>query len=300
MKSRENSSQRIAPRARRGFTLIELLVVIAIIAILAGMLLPALSKAKSKAQGIQCLSNGRQLSLGWMMYAQDSNDRIVYASDDGKGNKTPANAYAWTSQHLDYTPNPKNWDPAADIMLGPLWPYYKNPGIYKCPADHSFVMVDGAPKPRVRTISMNLFLGGFAGPDPTGGLGPRVSGFKIYFKLSDIAKLGTPSPTKTFLFLDEREDVINWGNFATDMDGFYPPSPGAYAFDQDLPGFYHNGACGFSFCDGHSEIHKWRDPRTMPPLQVGVYTIQTWPVPRDQDVAWLQDHTTRPKVWSGD
>src|SRR5437762_12154031 len=87
----------------KGFTLLELLVVIAIIAILAAMLLPALDKAKQKGQGIQCLSNGRQLALGWLMYAHDNNDRIVYASDDGKGSANPDNQYAWTQQHLDYS-----------------------------------------------------------------------------------------------------------------------------------------------------------------------------------------------------
>ena len=78
------------------------------------------------------------------------------------------------------------------------------------------------------------------------------------------------------------------------MNGYSPTAPALYEFDQDLPGFYHNRACGFSFCDGHSEIKKWLDPRTTPPLQQGVYVIQTWPVPRDVDVAWLQDHSTRP------
>lgn len=290
----KSSRTRTSPRA--AFTLIELLVVIAIIAILAAMLLPALRTAKQKGQGAQCLSNGRQLSYGWAMYAHDSNDRIVYASDDGTGlppapGANPLNAYAWTSQHLDYNPlNRANWDITADITKGPLWPYYGNAGIYKCPADHSFIMVNGVAKPRVRTISMNFYLGGFAGQDLiTGGA------YMLYFKMSEISGGNSPGASKTFLFLDEREDVINWGNFATDMDGYYPSNPAAYEFEQDLPGMYHNHACGFSFCDGHSEIKKWLDPRTMPPLQLGIYIIQNYRTPRDVDVAWLQDHTTRHK-----
>src|SRR5438445_12508530 len=101
-------SSELSRRRQRGFTLIELLVVIAIIAILAAMILPALSKAKTKAQGIQCLNNNRQLSLGWMMYAHDANDRLVYASDNGNAGD-PINQYAWTQQHLDYSQDPKNW-----------------------------------------------------------------------------------------------------------------------------------------------------------------------------------------------
>src|SRR5712671_5658591 len=122
-----------------GFTLIELLVVIAIIAILAAMLLPALSKSKLKAQGIQCMSNHKQLCLAWRQYAEDNKDVLVYASDDGTGAANPQNQYAWTWAHMDNTPKSYNWDINADLAQRPLWPYSgKSPGIYKCPADRSF------------------------------------------------------------------------------------------------------------------------------------------------------------------
>src|SRR5271165_5218386 len=137
-----------------GFTLIELLVVIAIIAILAAMLLPAMTRAKQKAQGLQCLSNHRQLALAWRMYAEDSRDILVYASDDGTGAANPKNQFAWTWAHMDYDPsNLGNWDVNFDMNQRPLWVYAKNQYIYKCPADRSYVTVNGVIKPRLRTMS---------------------------------------------------------------------------------------------------------------------------------------------------
>jgi prepilin-type N-terminal cleavage/methylation domain-containing protein len=146
---------------RPGFTLIELLVVIAIIAILAALLLPALNRAKLKAQGIQCMNCHRQLALAWRMYTDDNRDLLLYAS----GNVTAFEPGVWMGGTMDFDPgNPSNWDPSVDIYQSPMWPYCgKNPTIFKCPADRSYVVVNGQNKPRVRTMVMNLYLGGFDG-----------------------------------------------------------------------------------------------------------------------------------------
>lgn len=272
-----------------GFTLIELLVVIAIIAILAAMILPALGKAKLKAQGIQCMNNHRQLTMAWRMYAEDNHDRLVLASHSGTPNN-PMNQYAWTWTELNFTPDPKNWDINADITRRPLWQYNKTPGIYRCPADNSYVIVNGERKARIRTMSMNFFLGGF------GGTGPEPQ-YSLYLKLGEVVgSKPTPGPAKTWVFLDQREDSINWGNFYTRMAGFEPRNPAQYRFEQDVPGMYHNRACGFSFVDGHSEIKRWLDPRTTPPLKIQQinHDFDSLPSPRNQDIAWLQERTTRP------
>ena len=273
----------------RGFTLIELLVVIAIIAILAALLLPVLGKGKLKAQGIQCMNNHRQLCLAWRMYSDDNQERLLYASDDPR--KPETIAATWVTGCLQWwdPQDPANWDPNHDITKSPLWPYCgKSLAIWKCPADRSFVVVNGETKPRVRSMSMNFYLGAFAGWDDSEWL--DTGGYKLYFKQSD---LSDPGPARIFVFLDMRSDSIDVGNFATRMTG-WPNQSGLYGF-YDLPGFYHHLACGFSFADGHSEIHRWRDSRTTPPL-VANGEVQDWfDSPDNPDVAWLQDHATRPK-----
>jgi prepilin-type processing-associated H-X9-DG protein len=204
--------------------------------------------------------------------------------------------YAWTQSEMDFTANPKNWDINADITQRPLWPYNKSPGIYRCPADNSYVMVNGERKPRVRTMSMNFFLGGFGGKSDGA---PGAAPYTVFLKMSDIAGgKGTPGVVKTFVFLDQREDSINWGNYYTEMSGFDPRAENQYKFGQDWPGAYHKQACGFSFADGHAEIKKWRDGRTTPPLKSQGLLPSDVPSPRNPDIAWLQDHTTRPKNWS--
>lgn len=285
----------------RGFTLIELLVVIAIIAILAAMLLPALARAKQKAQGTGCMNNHRQLALAWRLYADDNRDLLVYASDDGvPGN--PLNQYSWTLSHMDFDPNNReNWDITIDMVRRPLWAYAKTPGIYKCPADHSTITVNGVIKPRIRTMSMNLYVGGFAPDDEyiagMDGNWAFAANDIIYTKLSQFGASSSAPADKIFVFLDMREDLINWGNFMIDTSGYSPTQPSLYAFTSDLPGMYHDLACGFSFADGHSEMRRWRDPRTTPPLVDGgdPNAIGHRPSPNNVDVAWLQDHSTRPQ-----
>lgn len=288
------------PRAvgNRGFTLIELLVVIAIIAILAAMLLPALSRAKAKAQGVMCMNNHRQLLLAWKMYVEDSRERLPFVK--GNGNYDP---YAWMNGWLDFTSAADNWNIEQNIKPSIMWPYCKSAGIFKCPSDQSTVNLRGTLLPRVRSMSMVNWVGGRGsgsgqlmamGWSQT-DLGVNRGEARIYRKSSDMID---PGPSKTGVFLDEREDSINDGMFVIAMEGAATapgaaPNPGAYGI-VDYPASYHAGAGGFSFADGHSELRKWRDKRTSPVLLKGqVYDFSFKPTPNNLDVAWMQDNSTR-------
>jgi prepilin-type N-terminal cleavage/methylation domain-containing protein/prepilin-type processing-associated H-X9-DG protein len=282
-------------RPRGGFTLIELLVVIAIIAILAALLLPALGKAKAKALGISCMNNLHQLTLAWIQYSHDNNDRLVYSSPSDP--KTFP--YTWVTGSLDFNPaNTSNWDITADITKSPLWSYCgRSAGIWRCPADPSTVVPSSGPfqgkvTPRVRSMAMSIWFGGFGGNLSAFGAGLSSPPWRLYHRYGDLID---PGPASTVLFWDEREDAINTGNFAIDMSGF-PNQPAAAQFDEDLPASYHNKAGGLAFADGHAEIKVWLDPRTTPPLRSYDWTVTgsgVIPSPYNQDIAWLQNRATR-------
>ncbi len=269
-----------------GFTLIELLVVIAIIAILAAMLLPALGRATTRAQGTHCMNNTKQLSLAWRMYAEDFKDEVPFAYHEDTGDRPHYNM-AWVHGILDDTlPRATpNWDYDNTIRNGAIWPYCgKSIGIFHCPSDPSRgIDPQGNGVPR-RSVSMSNWVGGNGqspGDQYKGGWSMNAPGSTVVRKLSQMVR---PGPAMTFVLLDERWDSINDGFFVTQMDGY--PNPQT-TYIVDYPGFYHNNACGFAFADGHSEIHKWKDGRTTPGYKTGLPLNQARP--NEVDVVWMQD-----------
>lgn len=269
---------------RTGFTLIELLVVIAIIAILAAMLLPALSRAKLKTQGVQCMNNGRQMMLAWRMYVEDNIDRVPSAYGN-PGDWWPFPSMTWSGNPVVDGGNPYNWNVDLTVKKSNLWPYCGNStAIWRCPGDEKWVCtpVKGQLYPRVRSYSMlSWFNGSDADYASLGGVG-----YVKYTKLSEVLK---PGPSMTFAFLDERVDSINDGEWCTSMIGWDPLDPSQWHF-IDGPGNNHGGATGFSFVDGHSEIHKWKSAKTIPPVgQGGMWMIE----PNGVDVYWVMERSTR-------
>ena len=265
--------------AAHGFTLIELLVVIAIIAILAALLLPALAHAKVKAQGIQCMSNLKQLQLAEQMYPDDNLQVLPPPGDDF--------STAWVSGWMNFAANNRaNYDTKllTDPQYARFAPYLKSVGVYRCPADRSMTKVNGVLTPRMRSMSMSQAFDCDRPLPNCPGMWLPYPEYLVIKKYTDIR-----SPAMTYCLLDEHPDSINAGGFANRMVD--PTDLGGIRI-IDYPASYHGGAAGISFMDGHAEIHKWRDERTKPPPQYNNALPLNVSSPGNLDMLWLSERTT--------
>jgi prepilin-type N-terminal cleavage/methylation domain-containing protein/prepilin-type processing-associated H-X9-DG protein len=256
-----------------GFTLIELLVVIAIIAILAAMLLPALGKAKQKAETVRCISNLKQMQTAWLMYSDDFNGFMVPNAPVG----APAN-FSWVNPaYMGWGAVDANTN--YNILRVGLLSKYLSGGVdvYKCPADK----VPSANGDRVRSISMNGQMGVVSSGPPLYYTPPNYNpGYRQYKKVTELG--GGLPPVKAFIFLDEHPGSIN--------DGYFQPDMATPRF-PDVPASYHGDAGAFSFADGHAEIRKWRDSAIIP-VEPGVSKQNVPAAANSEDLRWLRERST--------
>lgn len=272
-----------------GFTLIELLVVIAIIAILAAMLLPALAKAKTRALAAACMSDKKQLILGWIMYAGDNNERLAVNSDPHPNNTTfypPGSANpSWIAGTIDWNGTANNTN--IDFVIGDKYSLFgsymgRSAKVFSCPAANyvSSAQRNFGWDHRVRSVAMNGAV----------GIGDKYLqpgnpfGWTQWYVAKKSGDFHTPGPSDCWVIMDEHPDSVD--------DALLYTSSYATTKFIELPGNQHGGACGISFADGHSEVHKWTDAVLTKYANVSYSSVQQQTcLITDKDMLWLAQHT---------
>lgn len=275
MSTFENRKSR--PTGREGFSRRELIIVTAIAFLIITVQLPLFGRSHAGDLAATCRNNLRQLAQAWLMFADDNRGKLA----PNYGNVGPGgpgeNQQSWATGWLDYTASLDNIN--TDYLInfgksgyyGHLGPYLKSPAVFKCPADVSQVTIFGQRQNRVRSVSMNSWMGGYAYAGETG--------FRVFQKESDV--IGLP-PSMAWVIQDERADSINDSWFAVDMNDVL----------VNYPGSYHNGGSYLSFADGHVDYHQWQDKRTNPDLVAGNLLPLGAASPNNPDLEWLQARTT--------
>ena len=252
--------------ASTGFSQVDLLTVVVMLVLLAFLLTPALARTRVSDQAFQCRNNLRQLISGWRMFADDNSGSLC-------------DPFYWVQGTENYNGNNPDNTNISYLVNGYLGPYVRNPAVYKCPADQSQTLQGSVKMPRIRTLSMNEAIGplGYQWIDNT---------YRHYVKSAD---MDLPSPGSLWVMNCENPDSVNDGAFAVVMT----PYGGIW---QDGPTTLHSGGCSFSFADGHSELHRWTDARTLgmnvtyrAPFSYG------WYQPNNPDIQWVQDRTSAKK-----